>query len=138
MQKKDLITVSAVALVDHDGRVLISKRPEGKHMSGFWEFPGGKLEIGETPEECLIREIKEEIDINLSNFCFSPLTFSLNEYDEFNILLLLYVCREWEGIILGKEKQELKWVFPKDLYDKNLLPADKELIPFIRDNISSN
>ena len=138
MQKKDLIIVSAVALVDHDGRVLISKRPEGKHMSGFWEFPGGKLEIGETPEECLIREIKEEIDINLSNFCFSPLTFSLNEYDEFNILLLLYVCREWEGIILGKEKQELTWVFPKDLYDKNLLPADKELIPFIRDNISSN
>ena len=138
MQKKDLIIVSAVTLVDHDGRVLISKRPAGKHMSGFWEFPGGKLEIGETPEECLIREIKEEIDINLSNFCFSPLTFSLNEYDEFNILLLLYVCREWEGIILGKEKQELKWVFPKDLYDKNLLPADKELIPFIRDNISSN
>ena len=138
MQKKELIIVSAVTLVDHDGRVLISKRPKGKHMSGFWEFPGGKLEIGETPEECLIREIKEEIDINLSNFCFSPLTFSLNEYDEFNILLLLYVCREWEGIILGKEKQELKWVFPKDLYDKNLLPADKELIPFIRDNISSN
>ncbi len=138
MQKKDLIIVSAVTLVDHDGRVLISKRPAGKHMSGFWEFPGGKLEIGETPEECLIREIKEEIDINLSNFCFSPLTFSLNEYDEFNILLLLYVCREWEGIILGKEKQELKWVFPKDLYNKNLLPADKELIPFIRDNISSN
>ena len=138
MQKKDLIIVSAVTLVDQDGRVLISKRPEGKHMSGFWEFPGGKLEIGETPEECLIREIKEEIDINLSNFCFSPLTFSLNEYDEFNILLLLYVCREWEGIILGKEKQELKWVFPKDLYNKNLLPADKELIPFIRDNISFN
>ena len=138
MQKKDLIIVSAVTLVDHDGRVLISKRPEGKYMSGFWEFPGGKLEIGETPEECLIREIKEEIDINLSNFCFSPLTFSLNEYDEFNILLLLYVCREWEGIILGKEKQELKWVFPKDLYNKNLLPTNKELIPFVRDNISSN
>ena len=138
MQKKELIIVSAVTLVDHDGRILISKRPKGKHMSGFWEFPGGKLEIGETPEECLIREIKEEIDINLSNFCFSPLTFSLNEYDEFNILLLLYVCREWEGIILGKEKQELKWVFPKDLYNKNLLPADKELIPFIRDNISFN
>ena len=138
MQKKDLIIVSAVALLDHDERVLISKRPKGKYMSGFWEFPGGKLEVGETPEECLIREIKEEIDINLSNFCFSPLTFSLNEYDEVNILLLLYVCREWEGIILGKEKQELKWVFPKDLYDKNLLPADKELIPFIRDNISSN
>ena len=138
MQKKELIIVSAFTLVDHDGRVLISKRPKGKHMSGFWEFPGGKLEIGETPEECLIREIKEEIDINLSNFCFSPLTFSLNEYDEFNILLLLYVCREWEGLILGKEKQELKWVFPKDLYNKNLLPADKELIPFIRDNISFN
>ena len=138
MQKKELIIVSAFTLVDHDGRVLISKRPAGKHMSGFWEFPGGKLEIGETPEECLIREIKEEININLSNFCFSPLTFSLNEYDEFNILLLLYVCREWEGLILGKEKQELKWVFPKDLYNKNLLPADKELIPFIRDNISFN
>jgi len=138
MQKKDLIIVSAVALLDHDERVLISKRPKGKYMSGFWEFPGGKLEVGETPEECLIREIKEEIDINLSNFCFSPLTFSLNEYDEVNILLLLYVCREWEGIILGKEKQELKWVFPKDLYNKNLLPTNKELIPFVRDNISSN
>ena len=137
MEKKDLIIVSAISLVDRDGRILISKRSENKFMPGYWEFPGGKLEEGETPGQCLIREIKEEINIDLENFCFSPLTFSLNEYNEFNILLLLYICREWEGVIIAKESQELKWSFSKDLYDCNLLPADKELIPYIRDSISS-
>ena len=137
MEKKDLIIVSAISLVDRDGRILISKRSENKFMPGYWEFPGGKLEGGETPEQCLIREIKEEINIDLENFCFSTLTFSLNEYNEFNILLLLYICREWEGVIIAKENQELKWSFSKDLYDCNLLPADKDLIPYIRDSISS-
>ncbi len=137
MEKKDIITVSAIALVDHDGRILISKRPENKFMSGYWEFPGGKLEAGETPEQCLIREIKEEINLDLENFCISPLTFSLNEYSDFNILLLLFICREWEGLIIAKENQELKWSFSKDLYDCNLLPADKELIPYIRDSVTS-
>jgi len=137
MEKKDLIIVSAIILVDRDGRILISKRPENKFMPGYWEFPGGKLEEGENPEQCLIREIKEEINLDLEHFCFSPLTFSLNEYDEFNILLLLYICRDWEGLIIAKENQKLKWSFSKDLYDYNLLPADKDLIPYIRDSLSS-
>ena len=104
-------------------------------MEGFWEFPGGKLEKNETPENCLIREIKEEIGVNLGDFCFSPLTFSLNEYDDFNILLLLYICRENVGVIMSNENQNMKWLFVKDLYDCNLLPADRELIPYIRDSV---
>ena len=101
MSEKELVIVSALVLVDQDGRVLICERPKGKFMEGFWEFPGGKLENNETPENCLVREIKEEIGINLMDFCFSPLTFSLNEYDDFNILLLLYVCRENVGVVMS-------------------------------------
>ena len=135
MSEKELVIVSALVLVDQDGRVLICERPKGKFMEGFWEFPGGKLEKNETPENCLIREIKEEIAVNLGDFCFSPLTFSLNEYDDFNILLLLYVCRENVGVIMSNENQNMKWLFVKDLYDYNLLPADRELIPYIRDSV---
>ena len=135
MSEKELVIVSALVLVDLDGRVLICERPKGKFMEGFWEFPGGKLEKNETPENCLIREIKEEIGVNLGDFCFSPLTFSLNEYDDFNILLLLYVCRENVGVIMSNENQNMKWLFVKDLYGCNLLPADRELIPYIRDSV---
>ena len=135
MSEKELVIVSALVLVDQDGRVLICERPKGKFMEGFWEFPGGKLEKNETPENCLIREIKEEIGVNLGDFCFSPLTFSLNEYDDFNILLLLYICRENVGVIMSNENQNMKWLFVKDLYDCNLLPADRELIPYIRDSV---
>ena len=135
MSKKELLIVSALVLVDQDGRVLICERPKGKFMAGYWEFPGGKLEKNETPKNCLIREIKEEIGVNLENFCFSPLTFSLNEYDDFNILLLLYICRENVGVIKSNENQNMKWLFVKDLYDSNLLPADRELIPYIRDSV---
>tara|TARA_B100001109_G_C18774405_1_gene432375 strand:- start:529 stop:942 length:414 start_codon:yes stop_codon:yes gene_type:complete len=135
MSKKELLIVSALVLVDQDGRVLICERPKGKFMAGYWEFPGGKLEKNETPKNCLIREIKEEIGVNLENFCFSPLTFSLNEYDDFNILLLLYICRENVGVIKSNENQNMKWLFVKDLYNSNLLPADLELIPHIRDSV---
>ena len=135
MSEKKLVIVSALVLVDQDGRILICERPKGKFMEGFWEFPGGKLENNETPKNCLIREIKEEIGVDLENFCFSPLTFSLNEYDDFNILLLLYICRENVGIIKSNENQNIKWLFVKDLYNCNLLPADRELIPYIRDSV---
>jgi len=135
MSDKDLVTVSALVLLDQDKRILISERPKGKFMQGFWEFPGGKLEKGENPEICLIREIKEEIGVDLENFCFSPLIFTLNEYENFDVLLLLYICREWEGIVLPKENQNIKWVFVNKLFDSNLLPGDQKLIPYIRDAI---
>ena len=99
------------------------------------EFPGGKLEKGENPEICLIREIKEEIGVDLENFCFSPLIFTLNEYENFDVLLLLFICREWEGIVSPKENQNIKWVFVNKLFDSNLLPGDQKLIPYIRDAI---
>ena len=135
MSDKDLVTVSALVLLDQDKRILISERPKGKFMQGFWEFPGGKLEKGENPEICLIREIKEEIGLDLENFCFSPLIFTLNEYENFDVLLLLYICREWEGIVSPKENQNIKWVFVNKLFDCNLLPGDQKLIPYIRDAI---
>jgi|TARA_B100000282_G_scaffold296759_1_gene279922 8-oxo-dGTP diphosphatase len=135
MSDKDLVTVSALVLLDQDKRILISERPNGKFMQGFWEFPGGKLEKGENPEICLIREIKEEIGVDLENFCFSPLIFTLNEYENFDVLLLLYICREWEGIVSPKENQNIKWVFVNKLFDCNLLPGDQKLIPYIRDAI---
>ena len=136
MSDKDLVTVSALVLLDQDKRILISERPKGKFMQGFWEFPGGKLEKGENPEICLIREIKEEIGIDLENFCFSPLIFTLNEYENFDVLLLLFICREWEGIVSPKENQNIKWVFVNKLFDCNLLPGDQKLIPYIRDIIN--
>ena len=136
MSDKDLVTVSALVLLDQDKRILISERPKGKFMQGFWEFPGGKLEKGENPEICLIREIKEEIGVDLENFCFSPLIFTLNEYENFDVLLLLFICREWEGIVSPKENQNIKWVFVNKLFDCNLLPGDQKLIPYIRDIIN--
>ena len=135
MSDKNLVTVSALVLLDQDKRILISERPQGKFMQGFWEFPGGKLEKGENPEICLIREIKEEIGVDLENFCFSPLIFTLNEYENFDVLLLLFICREWEGIVSPKENQNIKWVFVNKLFDSNLLPGDQKLIPYIRDAI---
>ena len=136
MSDKHLVTVSALVLLDQDKRILICERPQGKFMQGFWEFPGGKLEKGEDPDICLIREVKEEIGVDLENFCFSPLIFTINEYENFNVLLLLYICREWEGIVSPKENQNIKWVFVNKLFDCNLLPGDQKLIPYIRDIIN--
>ncbi len=124
-----VLLVAAVALIDVDGRVLISQRPEGKSMAGMWEFPGGKLEEGESPEYALMRELSEELGIETRPCCFSPLSFVSYMYDKFNLLMPLYACRVWAGIPQGKEGQALKWLKPLDLYDEALLPADLPLIP---------
>ena len=125
--------VAAVALIDVDGRILISKRPENKYLGGLWEFPGGKLENTERAEDALIRELDEELNIQTSNSCLAPLTFSTHDYKDFNLLLLLFVCRKWDGIIMAREGQEIKWVYPKELNKFPMPDADKPLIPFLRD-----
>jgi 8-oxo-dGTP diphosphatase len=128
-----ILLVAACALVDSDGRVLLTQRPEGKQLAGLWEFPGGKVEPGETPEETLIRELQEEIDITTKVACLAPLTFASHTYDDFHLLMPLYVCRRYEGIARGLEGQALKWVRPKDMRDYPMPPADEPLIPFLLD-----
>ena len=127
------ILVSAVALIDKDGRILIAKRPDGKSMAGLWEFPGGKVEIGETPEQALVRELSEELGIKTWNSCLAPLTFASHSYEKFHLLMPLFACRRWEGIALAKEKQELKWVYSNELKNYPMPPADIPLIPILRD-----
>ena len=128
-----LTLVVAVVLVDADGRVLIAKRPEGKQLAGMWEFPGGKLEAGERPEVALIRELKEELGINVEQSCLAPLTFASHGYDAFHLLMPLYVCRRWKGVPTALEGQELKWVHPKDMRNYPMPPADLPLIPHLID-----
>jgi 8-oxo-dGTP diphosphatase len=128
-----IVLVAAVALVDADGRVLISKRPEGKQLGGLWEFPGGKVETGERPETALIRELKEELAIDVAESCLAPLTFASHAYDEFHLLMPLYVCRRWQGMVRGAEGQELAWVKPLRLRDYPMPPADVPLIPHLID-----
>lgn len=128
-----ILLVAACALVDLDGRVLLTQRPEGKQLAGLWEFPGGKVEPGETPEETLIRELQEEIGITTKVACLAPLTFASHTYDDFHLLMPLYVCRRYEGIARGLEGQALKWVRPKDMRDYPMPPADEPLIPFLLD-----
>lgn len=132
---KRLLLVVACALVDRDGRVLISQRPEGKQLAGLWEFPGGKVEPGETPEECLIRELREEIGVETKAACLAPLTFASHDYDDFHLLMPLYVCRRFEGIAHPREGQTLKWVRPRDLRAYPMPPADAPLIPILMDLI---
>jgi 8-oxo-dGTP diphosphatase len=127
------VLVVAVALIDPDGRILISKRPEGKSLAGLWEFPGGKVEAGERPEQALIRELKEELGINVEQSCLAPLTFASHAYADFHLLMPLYVCRRWKGIAQGLEGQELKWVTAKSLRDYPMPPADLPLIPHLVD-----
>lgn len=128
-----LTLVVAVALIDADGRVLIARRPEGKSMAGLWEFPGGKIEPGETPEVSLIRELREELGIEVKEACLSPLTFASRTYETFHLLMPLYVCRRWTGIVQGREGQALKWVKPTALRDYPMPPADEPLIPHLID-----
>ncbi|WP_099824928.1 8-oxo-dGTP diphosphatase MutT [Oceaniglobus indicus] len=127
------VLVSAVALVDVDGRVLVAQRPPGKTMAGLWEFPGGKVEPGETPEAALIRELHEELGIDTWQSCLAPLTFASHGYDDFHLLMPLYVCRRWKGIPQAREGQTLKWVRPNDLRDYPMPPADIPLIAMLRD-----
>ncbi|KSV83494.1 NTP pyrophosphohydrolase [Sinorhizobium fredii USDA 205] len=133
MQGKKIVLVAACALVDSDGRILLAQRPEGKSLAGLWEFPGGKVEAGETPEETLIRELEEELGIRTKVACLAPLTFASHSYDDFHLLMPLYVCRRYEGFAEGREGQVIKWVRPKALRDYPMPPADEPLIPFLMD-----
>jgi 8-oxo-dGTP diphosphatase len=128
-----LVLVAAVALVDADGRVLIAQRPNGKPMAGLWEFPGGKIERGETPEAALMRELHEELGIETWASCLAPLSFASHAYEEFHLLMPLYVCRKWSGAPQAREHQALKWARPRDLAEFPMLPADRPLLPVLRD-----
>ena len=128
-----VLLVSAVALIDADGRVLLAQRPEGKSMAGLWEFPGGKVEANETPEAALIRELHEELGINTWKSCLAPLTFASHAYERFHLLMPLFACRRWEGVPTPREGQTLAWVRPDRLRDYPMPPADIPLIPILRD-----
>ena len=130
---RPILLVAACALIDTDGRVLLAQRPEGKSLAGLWEFPGGKVETGETPEETLIRELEEELGITTKVACLAPLTFASHTYEAFHLLMPLYVCRRFEGIPHGREGQAIKWVRAKALRDYPMPPADEPLIPFLQD-----
>lgn len=130
---KPLLLVAACALVDADGRILLTRRPEGKPMAGLWEFPGGKLLPGETPEAALIRELKEELGINVAEACLAPFAFASHAYERFHLLMPLYLCRRWQGAAEGREGQALAWVRPSRLAEYPVPPADKPLIPLLRD-----
>ncbi|HCA90720.1 MAG TPA: 8-oxo-dGTP diphosphatase MutT [Alphaproteobacteria bacterium] len=127
------VLVSAVALIDRDGRVLLAQRPAGKRMAGLWEFPGGKIETGETPEAALIRELGEELGIDTAESCLAPLTFASHSYDDFHLLMLVYVCRKWTGTPRPLEGGELAWVQASRLRDYEMPPADIPLIPVLQD-----
>jgi 8-oxo-dGTP diphosphatase len=124
----NVVLVVACAFVDADGRVLLAQRPEGKSMAGLWEFPGGKVEAGETPEETLIRESEEELGIVVRQACLAPLTFASHRYPDFHLLMPLYVCRRWDGTIAAREGQRLAWVRPNRLRDYPMPPADEPLV----------
>ncbi len=123
-----VVLVAACALIDADGRILIAQRPAGKPMAGLWEFPGGKIEDGERPEQTLIRELKEELGIAVSEDCLAPLTFASHRYPDFHLLMPLYVCRRWQGIVTARERQQLAWVKPSRLQEYQMPPADVPLV----------
>lgn len=131
--KKPILLVAACALVDTDNRILLAQRPEGKSLAGLWEFPGGKVEAGETPEETLVRELDEELGIKTKVACLAPLTFASHTYETFHLLMPLYICRRYEGIPQGQEGQAIKWVKAKALREYPMPPADEPLIPVLQD-----
>jgi len=128
-----VVLVSAVALLDKDNRVLLAQRPKGKSMEGLWEFPGGKVELGESPEGALVRELHEELGIETWNSCLAPLTFASHSYDDFHLLMPLFACRKWNGIVSPREGQALAWVHAEKLKDYPMPAADIPLIPILRD-----
>ena len=128
-----LLLVAAAALVDADGRVLICKRPAGKALAGLWEFPGGKVEAGETPEAALIRELDEELGIQVTAACLAPFVFASHPYDSVHLLMPLYLCRRWDGFVVAREHEALAWVKPKDMTGYPMPPADAPLVAWLRD-----
>ena len=132
---KRIVLVAAAALVDVDGRVLICQRPEGKQLAGLWEFPGGKVEPGETPEACLIRELEEELGIRVSHACLAPFVFASHEYESFHLLMPLYLVRRWEGQVANLEHKAMAWVRPNDRDSYPMPPADGPLVAWLRDLI---
>jgi len=128
-----ILLVAAVALVDVDGRVLLAQRPPGKSLAGLWEFPGGKVHEGETPEAALVRELKEELDIDTRSSCLAPFTFASHSYEEFHLLMPLYVCRVWQGDVRPMEGQKVAWVYPNRMGDYPMPPADVPLVAMLRD-----
>ena len=133
MTRVKLVLVVACALVDPDGRVLLAQRPEEKNLGGLWEFPGGKMERGECPEDTLIRELREELGIEVKEPCLAPFSFASHSYADFHLLMPLYICRRWEGTPQPKEHPQIRWVRPKDMSDYPMPPADIPLIPMLRD-----
>jgi 8-oxo-dGTP diphosphatase len=130
---RPLVLVAAAALVDRDNRVLIAQRPEGKSMAGLWEFPGGKVHDGETPEQALVRELGEELGIEVCDTCLAPFTFASHDYPDFHLLMPLFLCRNWEGDVVAREGQALKWVRASRMGGYPMPPADLPLIPMLRD-----
>ncbi len=130
---KPIQLIVAAALIDSDGRVLIGQRPEGKSLAGLWEFPGGKLEPGETPEQCLIRELEEELGVIAKVDCLAPFVFASQPYDTFHLLMPLYLLRRWDGVVQRREHQALAWVRPHKLFDYPMPPADAPLCAYLRD-----
>lgn len=133
MADRPVVLVAAVALIDADGRVLLAERPAGKSMAGLWEFPGGKVEPGETPENALIRELKEELAIDVTASCLAPFSFASHAYETFHLLMPLYICRIWEGIVRPREGQQVTWACPGRLGDYPMPPADQPLVAMLRD-----
>lgn len=129
------VLVVAVALIDPDGRILIAQRPEGKQLAGLWEFPGGKVEVGERPEQALIRELHEELGIDVKEACLAPFVFTSHAYEKFHLLMPLYLCRRWSGTVVAKEHTALAWVKPDKLRDYPMPPADEPLVAWLRDMI---
>ena len=132
---KPTVLVAAAALVDVDGRVLLAKRPPGKQLAGMWEFPGGKVEAGETPEECLIRELHEELGITVAHACLAPFVFASHGYESFHLLMPLFLCRRWEGLVTAREHEALAWVKPHDFDRYPMPPADAPIAAWLRDLI---
>jgi 8-oxo-dGTP diphosphatase len=132
---KPIVLVAACALVDVDGRVLLAKRPAGKQLAGLWEFPGGKVEPGETPEQCLIRELNEELGIRVAHACLAPFVFASHGYDSFHLLMPLFLCRRWEGLVTAREHEALAWVKPGNFDAYPMPPADAPIAAWLRDLI---
>ncbi|MCZ4282166.1 8-oxo-dGTP diphosphatase MutT [Kiloniella laminariae] len=130
---KPIVLVAAAALIDADGRVLLAQRPEGKSMAGLWEFPGGKVDPGETPEQALVRELKEELGIDTRSSCLAPIAFASHSYDDFHLLMPLFVCRIWQGQVVPQEGQQVTWVRPVRLRDYPMPAADEPLVALLRD-----